>query len=259
MNGILSSEWLKLRSVRSTHYALGVSALMVVCGGVWAYYAGTVWDGRDPAWRASFRAAAPEQGFLPFVQIALTVVGVLVITAEYGTGTIRSSLTAVPARTKLVLAKASVVAATALVAAYLFLFATYALGRIIVGERTMGFTAGSFTDDLPMLLASGLSVSVLALVGLGLGALTRSTAGGIVAVVGLLFVLPGVANFLPEPWNTRALSLLPQSLVLQIAGEPLSTRAGDGLFSPVVALIVLVGYGVIGVAVGMLALQRRDA
>jgi ABC-type transport system involved in multi-copper enzyme maturation permease subunit len=259
MNGVLSSEWLKLRSVRSARYALGVAVLLVVCGGAWAYYARTVWDARDPSWQAGFQAAAPEEGFLPFLQITLAVVGVLVITSEYATGTIRPSLTAVPARSRLLLAKAAVVTAATLAVAYAFLFTTYALGRVIVGERAMGFNAGSFTDDLPMLLASGLSVTVLALVGLGLGAVTRSTAGGIVSVMGLLFVLPGVANFLPEPWSTWALSLLPQSLVLQIAGERVSPRIGDSVLPPAVALIVLVGYGVVGVAVGIVALHRRDA
>jgi hypothetical protein len=258
MNGVLSSEWLKLRSVRSSHYALGVVVLMVLSGGVWAYYAGTVWDARDPATRAGFRAAAPEAGFLPFVQIALAVVGVLVITAEFATGTIRPSLLAVPARTKLLLAKASVVAATSLVAAYGFLFASYALGRVIVGERAMGFNAGSFADDLPLLLASGLSVTVLALTGLGLGAVTRSTGGGIASIAGLLFVLPGVANFLPEPWGARVSSLMPQALVSQIAGDPVSFLGGDALFPPAVALIVLVGYGVAAVLMAVIALRRRD-
>jgi len=258
MNGVLSSEWLKLRTVRSTHYALGVVVLMVLAGGVWAYYAGTVWDTQDPATQGTFHSAAPEAGFLPFVQIALAVVGVLVITAEFATGTIRPSLTAVPARTKLVLAKASVLAVASLAAAYVYLFATYSLGRLIVGERAMGFNEGSLADDLPLLLASGLSVAMLALTGLGLGAVTRSTAGGIASIAGLLFVVPGVANLLPEPSGFWIMALMPQALVMRIADQGALFVPGFPLFPPVVALIALLGYGVAGVTLGVIALRRRD-
>jgi ABC-2 type transport system permease protein len=122
----------------------------------------------------------------------------------------------------------------------------------------MGFNEGSLADDLPLLLASGLSAAVLALVGLGLGTVTRSTAGGIVSVVAVLFVLPAVANYLPDPWNTRVSSLLPTSLVSQLAGERLSTRLGDGVLPPAAALVVLLGYAVIAVTAGVVAIRRRD-
>lgn len=259
MTGILSSEWLKLRSVRSTRYALGAAALMVVLGVAWTYYVGTIWEGRDPAARAVFRAAAPEEGFLPLLQISLAVLGVLAITSEYATGMIRTSLAAVPGRGRLLLAKAGVVAATTLVAAWAILLATYALSRLIAGERTMGFNSGSLAGDLPILLASGLSATVLALAWLGLGAVTRSTAVGVVSVVVLLFVMPGVVNYLPPPWNTRISSLLLPSLVPQIAGERISSRLGDGVLPPAVALLVLLGYAAVAVAVGAVAISRRDA
>jgi ABC-2 type transport system permease protein len=258
MKGLLAGEWLKLRSVRSTHYAIGAAALMVVLGIAWVYYVGTVWEARDPAARSSFRAAAPEEGFLPLLQASLAVLGVLAITSEYATGTIRAALTAVPRRALFLLVKASVVAAVTLVAGYAILTATYATARIVAGDRDMGFNEGSIADDLPLLLASGLSAAVLALVGLGLGAVTRSTAGGIVSVGAVLFVVPAVANYLPDPWNTRISSLLPTSLVSQIAGDNLSTRLGDGMLRPTAAVAVLLGYAVVAVAAGMVAIRWRD-
>ncbi|GIH75650.1 ABC transporter permease [Planobispora longispora] len=259
INSVLSSEWLKLRSVRSTHHTLGAAAAIVVLGAVWTYYAGTAWDGRDPAGRAAFRAAAPEEGFLPFLQMALGVLGVLAITSEYATGMIRTSLVAVPDRRRLFLAKAGVLAALTLAGGHAILLATYAVSRIIAGGRTMGFNAGPFTADLPALLASGLSVTVLALVGLGTGTITRSTAGGVASVAVLLFVLPGVANLLPEPWGLRVFALFPIALVRQIAGEPVAAQAGAGALPPLVALAVLVGYAVVAVAAGVLSFTRRDA
>ncbi|GGS68018.1 ABC transporter permease [Planobispora rosea] len=257
--GVLSSEWLKLRSVRSTHHALGAAAAIVLLGAVWTYYVGTVWDGRDPAARAAFRAAAPEDGFLPFLQMVLGVLGVLAITSEYATGMVRTSLVAVPDRRRLFLAKTGVLTVLTLVVGHAVLLATYAVSRIIAGERTMGFNAGPFTADLPLLLAAGLSVTVLALFGLGMGTVTRSTAGGVASVAVLLFVLPGVAGVLPEPWNTRVFALFPIALVRQIAGDPVATQAGAGALPPLVALAVLAGYAVVAVAAGMVSFTRRDA
>ncbi|MFI7614108.1 hypothetical protein ACIBP6_23035 [Nonomuraea terrae] len=110
-----------------------------------------------------------------------------------------------------------------------------------------------------MLLASGLSAAALALVGLGLGAVIRSTAGAIVSVIALLFVLPGIAVYLPPPWNTRVSTLLLPNLVPQIADEWLLSRLGDGSLPPWAALAVLFAYPVVTLAIGSYALKRRDA
>ncbi|WP_219416095.1 ABC transporter permease [Pseudonocardia nigra] len=258
MPALLASEWVKLRSVRSTHHALGVAALVAVLGAGWAYYVGTVWDGRDAAGRAAFGAAAPEEGFLPLLQVGLAVLGVLAITAEYATGTICTSVTAVPARHRLLAAKTAVVAATAFSASAAVLLVTWGLSRWIAGDRTLGFNAAPLAAELPALLASALSVTVLAIVGLGLGAVTRSTAGAITAVVGLLFVLPGVGAYLPAPWNTRLSSFLLPELVPQIVGERLSRRLGDGVLPPMVALAGLIAYAVVALGAAAIVLARRD-
>jgi hypothetical protein len=131
--------------------------------------------------------------------------------------------------------------------------------RLIAGDRFLGFNESSFTADLPMLLASGLSVTVLALVGLGLGCATRSTAAGIVSVVSLLFVLPGVAPYLPAPWNTRVATFMLPNLVPQIAGERLSRRLGDGLLPPWAALTVLVSYAAVALTIALYLFRKRDA
>ncbi|MEV0590958.1 ABC transporter permease [Nonomuraea cavernae] len=198
MRAALSSEWLKLRSVTSTFHAIGAAALMVALGVVWTFYVGGLADARG-----AIRVAAPEQAFLPLVQMSLAVIGVLTITSEHTTGMIRASLTAVPRRGALLLAKVGMVGAATFVAAHAVILTTYVVSRLIAGDRQLGFNEVTFSHDLPMLLASGLSVTVLALVGLGLGFVTRSTAGAIVSVVSLLFVLPAAATYLPPSWNTR--------------------------------------------------------
>lgn len=254
MRAVVASELLKLRSVTTTYRAIGVAALMVVLGAVWTFYVGTMADERG-----SIRAAAPEQGFLPLLQTSLALLGVLAITSELATGMVRTSLVVVPRRGVLFAAKAGVVGAVTFVGAVTILLTTYATSRLIAGDRLLGFNQSSLAADLPMLLASGLSVTVLALVGLGLGCATRSTAAGIVSLVSLLFVLPGIATYLPPPWNTRVASFMLPNLVPQIAGDQLSRRLGDGLLPPWAALAVLTSYAAVTLGAAFYLFKRRDA
>ncbi|MEV0147750.1 MULTISPECIES: ABC transporter permease subunit [unclassified Nonomuraea] len=253
MRSVVSSEWLKLRSVASTYHALGVAALMVLLGVVWSFYVSGLADERG-----TLKAAAPEEGFLPLVQVSLAVIGVLAITSEHTSGMIRTSLTVVPRRVVLLLAKAVVVTTVTFAAAGGIVLTTYAVSRLIAGERRLGFNETPFTADLPMLLASVLSVTVLAVVGLGLGAAIRSTAGALVSVFSLLFVLPGVANYLPAPWNTRIATFMLPNLVPQLAGHRLSRHLGEGLLPPWAALLVLLAYAAVALAAGLHTLRRRD-
>jgi hypothetical protein len=152
-----------------------------------------------------------------------------------------------------------VVGVVTLAAAHAILLVTYVSARLIAGDHQLGFNDTGFFDDLPMLFASGVSVAVLALVGLGLGAATRSTAAATVSVVVMLFVLPGIATYLPEPWNSRVASLMLPNLVPQIAGDRLSARLGDGLLSPGMAFTALISYALVALTVGLYFLKRRDA
>lgn len=254
MKAALSSEWLKLRSVTSTYHAMGAAALMMVLGIVWTLYVSGLADERG-----SLRAAAPEQGFLPLVQMSLALLGVLAITSEYATGMIRTSLAVVPRRGILLMAKAGVIGLATFATASFILLVTYSASRLIASGHRLGFNESSVTDDLPMLFASGASVVALALVGLGLGAAIRSTAGAVVSVATLLFILPGVVNYLPEPWNTRIATLLLPNLVPQLAGQRLSSRLGDGLLPPWAALVALLAYPAVALAIGFYLLKRRDA
>ncbi|MEV4114833.1 ABC transporter permease subunit [Nonomuraea sp. NPDC049695] len=253
MKAVVSSEWLKLRSVTSTYHTLGTAAMTVLLGVVWTLYVSGLADERG-----SLTAAAPERGFLPLIQISLAVLGVLTITSEYATGTIRTSLTVTPKRGTLLLAKAGIVGLTTFIAANAILLITYSTSRLIANGHELGFNDTSSADDLLMLLASGLSVTALALVGLGLGTALRSAAGAIVSVVALLFVLPGIVNYLPPPWNARVATLLLPNLVPQIADQRLSPRLGDGFLPPWAALAILLAYPLVALAVGYYQLKRRD-
>jgi ABC-2 type transport system permease protein len=239
----LSAEWVKMRSVTATFQAIGVAMLTIVLGLAWTLYITDVAADRGRA----VSAMAPELGFLPLVQISMAVLGVLAITPEYASGQIRGTLAAVPNRERLVLAKAVAVGAVTLATGTAAILATYALGRVLAGDGLVGYR----TDGLHSVAGPVLSVAVLALAGLGLGLATRSTAGGIVTVAGLLFVLPGIAGYLPEPWNERVSAVMISNLT--------SAVGGDGTLPPWAAVLALLAYAAVPLAIGHRLMRRRDA
>ncbi|MER5323893.1 ABC transporter permease [Streptosporangium roseum] len=263
MTDVLASEWLKLRSARSTWYILGVVVAFVLLMAGFAFYVVSLWEGMPPERRAGLRAAQPEQVVLLPLQICAAVLGVLTITSEYATGMIRSSFVAVPRRGTVLAAKAAVVAAATLVIGQASVFVTFFAGRAIAGDRPIRDFAPTLAGELPKMLATGLSPMVLALVGLGLGAVLRSTAGTVASVVALLYVVPRFAVALPDPWNARVGSVLPEDLTRQLAGEaPMAVDLGDsgsaiGL-SPPMALAVMALYVVVALGAAAAVLGRRD-
>jgi hypothetical protein len=248
MTDLVASEWLKIRSVRSTYYVLAAAASAVLLGALLAFGAAAEWDSASPASRAGFQGADIGTVVLPLAQFCLAALGALAITAEYGTGMIRTSLVAVPRRARLLGAKAPIVAAVTLATGEAIAFATFFVGRVIIGDRHNA-PVPSVPDAIPALLGSGLVMMVCGLVGLGLGAVIRSTAGTFIAMSALLFVLPMSAQFLPPPWDDRVSMLMLPNLA----------PADASSLSPPAALAALAAYGVIALAAGTLALTRRDA
>jgi ABC-2 type transport system permease protein len=271
MTGVLASEWLKVRSVRSTYVILGVVVAGVLLAGLLASREAQLWDSLAPAARGQLAPVPVEQAVLPLDELCLAVLGVLVVTAEYGTGTIHVSLVAVPRRLTLLWAKVAVMAATALTVAGVAMLAMFVASRLVIGDRPIPGSTTSLPAALPLLLASAASVLVLAQVGLGLGTMLRSGAGAIVTVVTLLIALPAFAYLLPPPWADRIGSIMLPSLPGQLAasgsGATTSVAAvfaggspgGGALLSPVGALLVMAAYVAAAVAGAAVAISRRDA
>jgi ABC-2 type transport system permease protein len=255
MLGIWSSEWVKLRSVRSTFFIL-VAIATIMLFTTWMAYSGSqMWDEMDAARRARFQAGPLEQAALPGIQFCLAVLGVLAMSSEYGTGQIRASVVAVPSRLRLLAGKAPIVALAGLLVGTASLFGIFAIARAIVGDRPMSPGYGTpAAGELPMLLVSGVTVMAFALVGLGFGVLLRSTAGAIVVLVGLAFVLPTIAGMLPPPWHERIQSILLHNL----AGQIVDHRLAEGVLSPSAALAVLAAYLVVALGAATFAFVRRD-
>ncbi|MDL4813944.1 ABC transporter permease [Actinomadura opuntiae] len=259
MTDAIAAEWWKLRSVRSTYTILAITAGFVVFVVLLAFQQANVWDHLDSARRARFDLRPLQELGGWVAQLCLAVLGVLAATSEYRTGMVRTSLTAVPSRTRFLAAKAAVVGATGLVAGEAVAVGSLLGTRLVIGGRPFPDQGASIAHDLPGFLVSGAAVAVFALLGLALGVLLRSAAGAIVAVVLLWHVIPLLVYHLPGPWNERVGSLMPSGLSAEIAGLSAEHSIYGGALSPPTAAVVLVAYALVPLALAGLVLVRRDA
>ncbi|MBC6457870.1 ABC transporter permease [Actinomadura sp. HBU206391] len=254
MTGLIAAEWLKVRSVRSTFAVLGALVVALLIGTLMSYLMTADWDGSVPAEQATFPGADPGMLAVPFAQFCLAAFGGLVITSEFATGLIQTSVAAVPQRLRLLTAKIIVIAALALATGLAIAFSSLLLSRLITGDRPAPITAWeSVAAGLPTALASGLSIMVIGLVGLGIGAVVRSTAAALVIVSTLLLVLPAMTTLLPSPWGGRISAVMLPSLAGQLAGAQ-----EDTVMSPYGALAVMAAYVAAALGAGALSLLRRD-
>ncbi|MFJ5921143.1 ABC transporter permease [Kitasatospora sp. NPDC092948] len=189
--GALAAEWIKLRTVRSTYLTLLLAAAVsVLVGTLDAASAAHAWDSWAPERRATFDPV--RYGFSGGFYIAVLAVGVLGVlsaSAEYGTGLIRTTVTATPRRRQVFTAKVCTVGVLALAVGQLLAFTTYFLGQAQLAGHHLDVGLGA-PRVLRAVLETGLFFAVLALVGLALGFLVRRSAGAVALLFGLFFVLP---------------------------------------------------------------------
>ncbi|GLW12426.1 ABC transporter permease [Microtetraspora sp. NBRC 13810] len=246
---VVASEWVKLRSLRSTYYVLASTLSAVALTGFAALSISRYHDihaGGEPVGTGlGFSADIPP--------VLFGMLGVLAISGEYGTGMIRLTLTTIRRPWTLIPAKAAVVAAVAAIAGQVLAFATYFTAQAVVGGRPIG---ASFAEPaaLSEVLATGAGCAVAAVTGLGLATVLRSTSGALVALVALLLSPTVIERFLPAPWNDWSSSLTIPALTRQLAGVP-----DAGAFGPLPAVAILTSYVVISLLAAAFAITRRDA
>jgi len=206
----------------------------------------------DPRDRADFNPLDLSIIGVQIAQLAIGVLGVLVITAEYSTGMIRASMTAVPRRLPVLWGKTVVYAAVTLALMTPAILIAFFVSQAILSRRNIdtAFTAAGVPR---VVLGAGLYLLVIGLFGLGLGAIVRNTAGGIALFAGLLFVLPPLMNVLPASWNASASPYVP----LQAGQALLRLHQGDQL-APWSGFGVLCAYTAAALAIAALLLRRRD-
>jgi len=251
---VAQMEWLKLRSVRSTWWTMLVFAAGMISIAI-LVLAHQHWATMSPQDRASFDPTNDSYAGLLVGQLAVGVLGVLAITSEFSSGLIRATFAAAPRRPLVLAAKAAVIAAVALVAGEILAFAAFAVGELVLKSPAPHATLGQ-PGVLRAVLMAGAYPALIGLIGLGLGAVIRHTAGAICAVVGVLFVLPLIL----VPLGTSIQNSVGQYLPMLIAENSLTAvKPVAHSLSPGIGFAVLCLYAAVALAAGGWALARRDA
>ena len=249
---VLRSELSKLRSVRSTYWTL-VAAVVCNVGlaALGAIFVPGQLSGHEKETVDPIRLSL---GGIHLSQVAFAVLGVLVISSEYSTGMIRTTLSAVPQRRRVLAAKAAVFTVTALVVGMLASFAAYFVFQAFLSDVSLRSSIGD-PGVLRAVAGGGLFLTVLGLFGLGLGAIIRGSAGAIAAVLGLLFVPPIVAQLMPSSWRDTIGPYLPMHAGSQI----FALRHEAGMLGAWSGFAVFCAYAVVTLGAGFVLINRRDA
>jgi ABC-2 type transport system permease protein len=253
------SEWTKLRTLRSTRYALLAGVAMTIGFAIIpAVVNASRWSHMSLLDKAGFNPLQTSLIGVTIAQLAIGVLGVLVISGEYSTGMIRSTFSAVPKRLPVLWAKGGVFAIVTLVLALpATLIAFFSAQAILRGHTFNGHDiALSFSNPgvARAVIGGALYLTLAGLFGFGLGAILRNTAGGISAFAAILFVLPPLMNVLPSSWNHAISPYLPSnagSAIMQ-TGNPAHT------LSPWTGLGLFAAYTAIAIAIAAVQLRRRD-
>jgi ABC-2 type transport system permease protein len=258
--GVLRSEWTKLRSVRSTTWTLLATVVITVGIGIIATATeATRWAHSFPGSHLSFDPTNLSLTGLLFGQFAIGILGVLAISAEYGTGTIRASLAAVPDRRILLAAKAAVFALVALVVGEVVSFSAFFIGQMLISGGAPHATIGQ-AGVLRAVFGGGLYLALLGLLALGLGSIIRHTAGAIAVFVGFLLIIPLLLPALPTSLNHAINKFEP--ITIGNAMTSVNTHLSRGAaptFDAWVGLAIMAGYVALALGIGGWRMMRRDA
>jgi len=257
---LVRSEWIKLRSIRSTWWCYAI--LVAVTVGMAALLGSAVdpvpGDGPDLV-NGTF--VSLNTGSVLLTTLVVGVLGVLIITGEYGTGQIRSTFTADPRRTGVVLAKATVLAVVTFVVSAASTWIGVLLSSALQSAKDAAPALGDPAVFMPI-LGSSVYVTLVALLAFGIGLLVRSSAGGIAVTLGILLVLPlllsGIGNLMGQQWVLDIAKFLPNEAGAQLYSYAFPVQQdgivlnGWGGFAVLLAEVVIVG------AVALTAARRRD-
>jgi ABC-2 type transport system permease protein len=244
------SEWTKLRTLRSTTVTLAVAALLVI--GIGGLLTLAVYSAPTHGKRVQTDPVALIQIGWFFGLLTLMVLGVLVISNEYSSGMIVSTLLATPKRARLLLAKVTALSALLLIVCEVMSFINFFVGSAVISAFPRFFDPSIGDHNvLRAVIGMGLDGVLAALMGLGLGALLRNAAAAIAIGVGIIFVEPIISQLLPssiqnplnEYWPTEAGGQLEE---VNRQAHSLTAWWGTGdLVLFIALLLVAAGYGLV--------------
>jgi hypothetical protein len=252
---ILLAEWTKFRTVRSTVWCLVIGILLTI--GVPLIGAAVVasqWNHLQPYERSDDNPLNIALVGVEIAQLVIAVLGVLVITPEYSTGSIRSTVIAVPKRLPVLWAKLldyAIATTAVMVPAMLITF--FATQGIFSGIPELH---RSLTDPgvARCVLLSAVYVTMVGVFALALGAIVRNTAAGIASFVAIFFVLVPLTAALPSNWADSVRKYMPEE-----AGRAMFTPDGtQQILTPLGGGVVFACYCAAAIAIAALLLRRRD-
>jgi ABC-type transport system involved in multi-copper enzyme maturation permease subunit len=252
---VVRSELLKVRTLRSTWYTLAITiAAMAGIGIIICWSTANDWPNMRPRRQLRFDPLGDSLAGFQLAQLSIGVFGVLMTAGEYSTGMIRSTIASVPKRLPMLWAKVGVAATIAFVTMLPSALITFFVSQRLLSGRGIQ-TSWSATDVPRTVIGVALYLTIVVVVGVGLGAIIRNVAGAIATLVGVLLVLPVIASALPTTWADRINKYLPSN-----AGQALlGMNADTTQLAPWTGFAVFVGYAVLTVAVAAVLLRRRDA
>ncbi|WP_410596078.1 ABC transporter permease [Amycolatopsis sp. lyj-23] len=252
---VLRSEWLKFRSLRSSPLAVAVAVLgMVALGWIFSAADANRWPVMRPQAKLHFDPTDVSIRGYVLAQLVIGVLGVLIVSGEYGTGMIRATFSAVPTRLPVLWAKLAIFAVVSFVVGTISSFAAFLGGQAFLSSQHIQTTLGA-PGVFRAVFGVGLYLTVVGLLGVALGWLIRHTAGAIATLFGLLLVLPGIAEALPDSWAPHIVPYLPSN-----AGQALVTvRPDAAMLAPWTGFAWFCGYVVVALVAAVVLLKRRDA
>ncbi|MGD0440233.1 MAG: ABC transporter permease subunit [Acidimicrobiales bacterium] len=249
---LLASEWTKLRSLRSTMWTLGITVVLgigisaIATAETRAHWSSSQISGFDPTGTSLIG--------LFFGQLTIGVLGVLVMSGEYSSGTIRATFSAAPRRPLVLLAKALVFGVVSLVVAEVVAFASFFLGQALLSPPAIHATISS-PGALRAVAGGGLYLCLIGLFALGISTIVRHSAGAISTFLGILLLVPVVIRALPSSLANRIEMFMPD----HIGAAVVTFHMGQETLPPFVGLLVLFAYAAALLTVGGVLLVRRDA
>jgi hypothetical protein len=252
MMPVLRAEFWKLGTVRSTYWSLAAAAASnIALAAILAIFLPSHMSAHQQATIDSTRVSL---GGLHLSQVAIGVLGVLVITSEYGSGMIRATLAAVPQRRLMLAAKTAAFAGTVVVIAIASCFAAYLAFQAFLPAGDAMRTSLNDPGVVRAVTGAGLYLTVLGLFGLGLGAVVRSSAGAIATLLGALFIPSLLAALLPQSGQDTIGPYLPINAgdtiyTVHHQAHSLQPWAGFGVFCL---------YATVALAAAFILISRRD-
>ena len=297
LRGAIASEFTKIRSVRSTYWTL--AALLVVSIGIGAAITGgtAASFSHNPANKAAFDATQISLiAFFEIGQLIIAVIAAMVITSEYSTGMIRTSLTAQPRRGTVYAAKAIVLTSLTLIVSLVTSFIAFFVGQALLSSSGVsaslfhsvtipqnanvtcpqqgagggsGLSPGckvvfsgtdviSPTTVLLAIIGCALFVTLVALLAFGVGAIVRHTAGAIAIAIAALFIIPVLEQALPDQWRWDMMRFLPDA-ANQVVSVTIGDNANAHLWSAWPQLGVTALWAAALLAAGAYLFRKRDA